>query len=136
MASVTGTFVPTYQGLSASDLVRGGASRVDCFPFNVPHRLPFYRARNAIYYLFRALLETNPGLTVLAPDYNSGNEILAMRAAGAALRYCPVRRDMRLDPEDVATVQDAYFSSIRRSWGQQLRKVFDELPNPQWWSTR
>jgi dTDP-4-amino-4,6-dideoxygalactose transaminase len=101
MASVTGTFVPTYQGLSATDLVRGGAGAVDCFPFNVPHRLPFYRARNAIYYLFRALLETNPGLTVLAPDYNSGNEILAMRAAGAALRYCPVRRDMRLDPDDV-----------------------------------
>jgi predicted proteasome-type protease len=24
--------------------------------------------------------------------------------------------------------------SIRSSWGQQLRKVFDELPNPQWWS--
>jgi dTDP-4-amino-4,6-dideoxygalactose transaminase len=101
MASVTGTFVPTYQGLSATDLVRGASSAVDCFPFNVAHRLPFYRARNAIYYLFRALLETNPGLTVLAPDYNSGNEILAMRAAGAALRYCPVRRDMRLDPDDV-----------------------------------
>ncbi len=101
MASMTGTFVPTYQGLSATDLVRGASSAVDCFPFNVAHRLPFYRARNAIYYLFRALLETNPGLTVLAPDYNSGNEILAMRAAGAALRYCPVRRDMRLDPEDV-----------------------------------
>ena len=30
--------------------------------------------------------------------------------------------------------QDAYFSSIRSSWGQQLRKVFDELPNPQWWA--
>ena len=86
MASMTGTFVPTYQGLSATDLVRGGETAVDCFPFNVPHRLPFYRARNAIYYLFRALLETNPGLTVLAPDYNSGNEILAIRAAGAAVR--------------------------------------------------
>src|SRR5687767_4917767 len=101
MASVIGTFVPTYQGLSATDFVRTRAAAAGCFPFNVPHRLSFYRARNAIYHLFRALLETNPGLTVLAPDYNSGNEILAMRAAGAALRYCPVRRDMRLDPDDV-----------------------------------
>ena len=101
MASVTGTFVPTYQGLSATDFVRAAATGADCFPFNVPHRLPFYRARNAIYHLFRALIDTNPGLTVLAPDYNSGNEILAMRAAGANLRYCPVRRDLTLDPGEV-----------------------------------
>ena len=101
MASMTGTFVPTYQGLSAADFVRPAVKDADCFPFNVSHRLPFYRARNAIYHLFRALLETNPGLTVLAPDYNSGNEILAMRAAGVMLRYCPVRRDMTLDPGEV-----------------------------------
>ena len=101
MASVVGTFVPTYQGLSATDFIRAAVKEADCFPFNVPHRLPFYRARNAIYHLFRALIETNPGLTVLAPDYNSGNEILAMRAAGAILRYCPVRRDLTLDPDEV-----------------------------------
>jgi dTDP-4-amino-4,6-dideoxygalactose transaminase len=101
MANVIGTFVPTYQGLSAIDFVRSAAVETDCFPFNVPHRLPFYRARNAIYHLFRSLIDTNPGLTVLAPDYNSGNEILAMRAAGASLRYCPVRRDLTLDPDDV-----------------------------------
>ncbi|MGH9237502.1 MAG: DegT/DnrJ/EryC1/StrS family aminotransferase [Vicinamibacterales bacterium] len=101
MASVIGTFVPTYQGLSATDLVRTRAGATGCFPFNAPHRLSFYRARNAIYHLFRALLETNPGLTVLAPDYNSGNEILAMRAAGAALRYYPMRRDMTLDPDEI-----------------------------------
>ena len=101
MASVIGTYVPMYQGLSATDFVRAASPGTDCFPFNVPHRLPFYRARNAIYHLFRALIETNPGLSVLAPDYNSGNEILAMRAAGATIRYCPVRGDMTLDPDDV-----------------------------------
>jgi dTDP-4-amino-4,6-dideoxygalactose transaminase len=101
MASVIGTFVPTYQGLSAGDFVRTRAGAASGFPFNDPHRLAFYRARNAIYHLFRALLETNPGLTVLAPDYNSGNEILAMRAAGATLRYYPIRRDLTLDPDDV-----------------------------------
>jgi dTDP-4-amino-4,6-dideoxygalactose transaminase len=100
MASVIGTFVPTYQGLSASDFVRTRAA-ANGFPFNAPHGVSFYRARNAIYHLFRALLATNPGLTVLAPDYNSGNEILAMRAAGAALRYYPIRRDMTLDPDEV-----------------------------------
>lgn len=94
-------FVPTYQGLSATDFVRPAGARTSCFPFNVAHRLPFYRARNAIYHLFRALLASNPRLTVLAPDYYSGNEILAMRAAGATIHYCPVDRNMQLDPEDV-----------------------------------
>ena len=28
---------------------------------------------------------------------------------------------------------DPYFLSIRERWGQQLRKVFNELPNPQYW---
>ncbi|MBF8300275.1 MAG: hypothetical protein HW394_645 [Acidobacteria bacterium] len=72
MASVTGMFVPTYQGLSAVDFVRPvPAARAACFPFDVPDRLPFYRARNAIYHLFRALLDRHPGLTVLAPDYTT-----------------------------------------------------------------
>ena len=56
MAGVMGTFVPTYQGLSARDLVRSETAPQACFPFDVPHRLPFYRARNAIYHLFRALI--------------------------------------------------------------------------------
>jgi len=108
MASVIGTYVPTYQGLSAGDFVRPAAQAAGWYPINAPHRLSFYRARNAIYHLFRALLDTNPGLTVLAPDYNSGNEILAIRAAGAAIHYCPVRGDMRLDPDDVARACDRH----------------------------
>lgn len=102
MAGMTGTFVPTYQGLSAIDFVRPAPTvRTACFPFDAPHRLPFYRARNAIYHLLRALVARNPTLTVLAPDYNSGNEILAMRAAGARIHYCPVDRRMQLDPGEV-----------------------------------
>jgi dTDP-4-amino-4,6-dideoxygalactose transaminase len=76
-------------------------ARESCFPFNVNGRLPFYRARNAIYHLFTALVAENPGLTVLAPDYTSGNEILALRAAGAQVVYCPVDRRMQMDPQKV-----------------------------------
>jgi dTDP-4-amino-4,6-dideoxygalactose transaminase len=101
MASMMGTFVPTYQGLSATDFVRPARPRTAPFPFNVPDRMPFYRARNAIYHLFRGLLAQNPQLTVLAPDYNSGNEILAMKAAGATIHYCPISAGMRMDPEVV-----------------------------------
>lgn len=130
MASVIGTFVPTYQGLSAIDLVRGDGHGTECFPFTAPHRLPFYRARNAIYHLFRALLETNPGLTVLVPDYNSGNEILAMRAAGARLRYCPVRSDMTLHPDDVeracrAHNPDLLYVIHYAGWPQPMTELVD-----------
>jgi putative proteasome-type protease len=38
-----------------------------------------------------------------------------------------------VDQHTLIDEQDAYFSTIRRSWGQTLRKGFDELPNPQWW---
>ncbi len=93
-------FVPTYQGLSARDFFRPVASRGECFPFNAPH-VRFYRARNAIYHVFAALHAGRRNLTVLAPDYYSGNEVLAMRAAGATIRYCPVDREMRLDPDHV-----------------------------------
>jgi dTDP-4-amino-4,6-dideoxygalactose transaminase len=130
MASVIGTFVPTYQGLSAMDLVRTTATNADCFPFDVAHRLPFYRARNAIYHLFRALLETNPGLTVLAPDYNSGNEILAMRAAGTVVHYCPVPRDMTLDPDQVERYCRIYSPDLLyvihyAGWPQPMSELVD-----------
>ena len=105
------TFVPTYQGLSAFDLVRRApdtATEAPVFPFAADGRLPFYRARNAIYHLFRALVERTPGLTVLAPDYNSGNEILAIRAAGARIVYYPIDRRMQLDPDGIARLCDVH----------------------------
>jgi dTDP-4-amino-4,6-dideoxygalactose transaminase len=94
-------FVPTYQGLTARDVLKAAGAQRRCFPFTAAHELRFYRARNAIYYLFRALHAIKPGLTVLAPDYYSGNEVLAMRAAGATIQLCPVRRNMQLDPDEV-----------------------------------
>ena len=130
MASVMGTFVPTYQGLSAADLVRGGARQAECFPFTAPHQVPFYRARNAIYHLFRELLRTNPGLSVLAPDYNSGNEIMAMRAAGVTLHYCPVRSDMSLNPDDVERAcrrhnPDLLYVIHYAGWAQPMTELVD-----------
>jgi dTDP-4-amino-4,6-dideoxygalactose transaminase len=126
-----GPFVPTYQGLSAIDLLRPAPVRdAACFPFNVPDRIPFYRARNAIYHLFRALVERTPGLSVLAPDYNSGNEILALRAAGARLHYCPVDRRMQLDPEAVERLcalhqPDVLYVIHYIGWPQPMRELAD-----------
>ena len=109
MVGVTATCVPTYQGLSAADLLRGvPATATTGFPLDVPGRLSFYRARNAIYHLFRALVERNPRLTVLAPDYNSGNEILAMRAAGAHIHYYPIDRRMQFDVDTLRAMCDRH----------------------------
>src|SRR5262245_15488934 len=94
-------FVPVYQGLTPVDFVRPAWSQAGQFPFDAPRHWYFHRARNAIYHLFRILRARRSALTVLAPDYNSGNEVLAIRAAGATVRYCPIGRDLRLDPAEV-----------------------------------
>src|SRR5688572_24413202 len=58
-------------------------------------------------------------------------------SVGLPLDLVCYRKDSFIvDQHKLIDEQDAYFSSIRSSWGQQLRKVFDELPNPQWWSAR
>jgi putative proteasome-type protease len=49
---------------------------------------------------------------------------------------CYTRDTFSVEQHKLIDEQDAYFASIRRSWGQQLRKVFDELPNPPWWAGR
>jgi perosamine synthetase len=112
MASVVGTFVPTYQGLAAMHLVRRPSASEAPFPFNAPRRISYYRARNAIFHLFRTLREARRSLTVLAPDYYSGNEILAMQAAGAKIHYCPVGADMQWDPSEVERLCRAHSPNV------------------------
>src|SRR5436190_441551 len=92
--------VPVFHGLSPLDLLRRSRHR-RMFPFDAPEQTSFYRARNAIYHLFLALGRRRGPLTVLVPDYNSGNEVLAIRAAGASVVYCPVECDMRMNPDEV-----------------------------------
>lgn len=95
MAALT-MYVPTFQGLSAFDLIRPAAGAAAAFPFNA-ESLPFFRARNAIYHLFLALKTLRPRMRVLVPDYHSGNEVLALRAAGANVLFYPIGRDMLPD---------------------------------------
>ena len=89
-------YVPTFQGLSAFDLIRPANRAASCFPFNTGG-LEFFRARNAIYYLLLALKSLRPRLSVLVPDYHSGNEVLALRAAGARVHFYPIGRDLQPD---------------------------------------
>lgn len=100
-------YVPTFQGLGVGDLVRrAGSTRP--FPFNARHQVSFYRASNAIYHLFRTLALHQGRPTVLVPDYNSGNEIQALRAAGASLCYYPVGPDGQVDPAAIEHLCDRH----------------------------
>jgi dTDP-4-amino-4,6-dideoxygalactose transaminase len=91
-------YVPTFQGLGATDFVRPAGNRETApYPFAAPRQVRFYRARNAIYHLFHTLQANGRRLTALVPDYNSGNEVLAMRAAGVKMHFYPVGPDGQID---------------------------------------
>jgi len=122
-------YAPVFQGLTPFDLIRPARTGATTFPFDAPRRWYFYRARNAIYHLFRILGAERP-LTVLAPDYNSGNEVLAMRAAGATIRYCAIGRDMQLDPSEVERqcerhAPDVLYVIHYAGWAQPMTALVD-----------
>jgi dTDP-4-amino-4,6-dideoxygalactose transaminase len=94
------TFVPTFQGLAVREMFAPPFGRAT-FPFAAARHLRCFRARHAVYHLFRALVAERGALAVLVPDYNSGSEVMALRAAGAAVHFVPVGRDTVLDPERV-----------------------------------
>jgi dTDP-4-amino-4,6-dideoxygalactose transaminase len=100
------------------------------FPFEARDVRYFYRARNAIYHLFLALVARRRRVTVLVPDYNSGNEVLAMRAAGASIVYCPVDRGMRMNPDDVERLCDVHRPDVLyvihyAGWPQPISTLVD-----------
>jgi dTDP-4-amino-4,6-dideoxygalactose transaminase len=93
----------------------------------VPH-LTFYRARNAIYYLFKALKSETERLVVLVPDYNSGNEVLAIEAAGATIRYIPIGADGQIDLTHVERLCDVHRPDVLYvihylGWPQPIRRL-------------
>src|SRR5687767_7496562 len=70
------------------------------FPLSAANRHYFYVARNGIYHLFRAL-NFKKGETVLVPDYHSGNEVWAIRAAGASVVYYHIKRNLEPDLDEL-----------------------------------
>src|SRR5688572_7914973 len=124
-------FIPTFQGLTATDFVLSASGRTTArrYPFDAPH-FTFYRARNAIYHLFRVLKSSNERLTVLVPDYNSGNEVLALEAAGASLVYYPVGPDGQADVAEVERLCGAHHPDVLYvihylGWPQPIRQFSD-----------
>jgi dTDP-4-amino-4,6-dideoxygalactose transaminase len=94
-------YASAWPGLSPIDVLRRPRAARPPFPLDAPRKTYFFRARNALYHLFKGL-----GLggrdRVLVPDYHSGNEVAAIRAAGAGLTYYPVTRRLEVDLDALA----------------------------------
>lgn len=94
-------YVPGWPGLAPTDFFSSVDAKALPFPLNAPHRTFAYVARNVIYHLFRSL-KLRSDETVLVPDYHSGVEVWAIRAAGAAVRFYPINRDLQPDLDALA----------------------------------
>ena len=94
-------YIPAWPSLNPAYFVKSSALQSLPFPLNCTSKTYFYVARSGIYHLARAL-GLDKGGTVLVPDYHHGNEIFALRAAGARLRYYPVKKNLEPDLDAVA----------------------------------
>ncbi|MGH9797954.1 MAG: DegT/DnrJ/EryC1/StrS family aminotransferase [Candidatus Polarisedimenticolia bacterium] len=76
------------------------------YPLCAPDRGAFHAARAGIYHLARALARAD-GDHVLMPDYHSGAEVWAIRAAGLGVRYYHINRRMEPDLEEIRALCEA-----------------------------
>ena len=114
-------------GLNPAVLARRPRPEPLPFPLSAPRRLDFYRARNAIYYLFRAL-GFGDAATVLAPDYHNSNEVLPMRAAGANVVFYRIGRNLEPDFDQLARLARAHapralFVIHYFGWAQPMKEL-------------
>src|SRR5215831_20563000 len=93
-------YVPAWPTLNPASFLKAEHGGTLPYPLSVPTNMYFYVARNGIYHLMRSL-----GITwddsILAPDYHHGNEINAIRAAGAKILYYPITKSFRADLDAV-----------------------------------
>ena len=94
-------YISSWPGLALSDLIPGRSVGSPPYPFSATNRNSFCVARSGIYHLFRTL-GFKPGDTVLVPDYHSGNEVAAIRAAGATIVFYPIRRNLQPDLDELS----------------------------------
>lgn len=118
-------YISTWQGLSPGYFFQSAAEDLP-FPFNANHKTYSYVARNVIYHLFKAL-RLKKDETVLVPDYHHGNEVRAIRAAGASIRFYPIRRNLEPDLDALARLADSHprvlFLIHYLGWSQPVREI-------------
>lgn len=120
-------YIPAWPGLSPGQFFQPPSTKEPPFPLKASNRTYFYRARNAIYHLFRALQYQN-GETVLVPAYHSGNEVWAIRAAGASTRFYSIHRNLEPDLDELARLAKsenarALFVIHFLGWPQPMKEL-------------
>ena len=124
-------YVPAWQGLTLRHFTTAAGETPVPFPLSQCGR-GFHTARSAIYQLFKMLVAS--GRTrVLAPDYHMGNELRAIRAAGAQVELYTIDRQGRPDvsalSRQAARGADVLFTIHYAGWPQpvsDLRRLCDE----------
>src|SRR5207245_11667384 len=100
------------------------------FPTESSKSAYFYVARSGIYHLMKSLMNCKAPV-VLAPDYHHGNEIYALKAAGAKLRYYPVKKNLDVDLDALASLCDiepkpsVLYLTHFIGWPQPLNEIRD-----------
>ena len=95
-------YIPAWPVLNPISVLKRQAARVP-FPIESATSAYFYVARNGIYHLMKSLTKSEAPV-VLVPDYHHGNEIYALKAAGAKLRYYPVKKNLDVDLDAIAAL--------------------------------
>ena len=120
-------YVPAEHGLPLTTLLDPCPAGMLPFPLSAPRHLYFYRARNAIYHAFRSL-GFERGDTVLMPDYHNSNEVAAVRASGATVRFYRIGRNLEPDLEELgklvrSTNARALFAIHYFGWAQPVKEL-------------
>jgi hypothetical protein len=124
-------YVPAWQGLTLRHF--GAATADSPAPFPLGHRCGhgFHTARSAIYHLFKQLVASGRR-RVLAPDYHMGNELRAIRAAGADVELYTIDKhgcpDLASLSRQAARGADVLFTIHYAGWAQpvgELRALCD-----------
>jgi dTDP-4-amino-4,6-dideoxygalactose transaminase len=119
-------YVSSWPGLTLREFHHSQDGRSLPYPLASKNRLSFCVARSGIYHLFRAL-HFKKGEIVLVPDYHSGNEVAAIRAAGATIVFYPILRNLEPDLEALARLAKlnprVIYAIHYLGWPQPLKEI-------------
>lgn len=104
-------YISPFPTLSLNDLWQQGQTSGLFPPLNTSSTSYYYRGANAIFEAVR-LLQLSPGDNILLPAYHCGVEVEAVLAAGAAVKFYNVHKNLEADFNDLNQKIDALTKAI------------------------
>jgi perosamine synthetase len=120
-------YIPAWPVLNPTSVLKPAAGTIP-FPLGSSNSAYFYVARNGIYHLMKSLVRRDEPV-VLVPDYHHGNEICALKAAGATLRFYPVKANLDVNLAAIADLCDvepkplALYLTHFVGWPQPINEI-------------